>query len=112
MSIKNKVQLVGNVGKDLDVKSSSSGKKIVRFSLATNETYKNEAGEKTTNTDWHRLVCFGKTADIVEKYVSKGSQIAIEGKLSNGSYEDKEGIKRYTTDIIVNEILLLDSKKE
>ncbi len=110
MSVKNKVQLIGNVGQELEINNSSSGKKVVRFSLATNESYKKESGEKVTKTEWHRLVCFNKTADLAEQLITKGQQLAVEGKLTYNSYEDKEGIKRLSTDIIVNEFLLLTPK--
>ncbi|MCX2682240.1 single-stranded DNA-binding protein, partial [Galbibacter sp. EGI 63066] len=73
----------------------------------TNEDYKNSKGEKQTETNWHTVVAWGKTADIIEKYVGKGKEIAIEGKLTSRSYEDKEGVKRYVTEVVASEILLL-----
>ena len=106
-TLRNKVQLIGNLGQDPEIITLESGKKLARFSLATNESYKNAEGEKITQTDWHNLVAWNKTADIIEKYVSKGKEIAIEGKLTSRSYEDKEGQKRYVTEVIVNEILML-----
>ncbi|MCF6348058.1 MAG: single-stranded DNA-binding protein [Flavobacteriaceae bacterium] len=110
-TLKNKVQLIGNVGQEPIVTNLENGKKVVRLSLATNENYKNSNGEKQTNTNWHNIVAWGKTADIIEKYVSKGKEIAIDGKLTSHSYEDKEGVKRYVTEVIVNEILLLGNTK-
>ena len=83
---------------------------FARFSLATNESYTNKDGEKVKETQWHNLVAWGKQADIIEKYLSKGKEIAIEGKLTSRSYEDKEGAKKYVTEIVVNELLMLGSK--
>ncbi len=110
-TLKNKVQLIGNVGQEPIVTNLENGKKVVRLSLATNENYKNSNGEKQTNTNWHNIVAWGKTADIIEKYVSKGKEIAIEGKLTSHSYQTKEGEKRYVTEVVVNEILLLGNSK-
>ncbi|MCF6347345.1 MAG: single-stranded DNA-binding protein [Flavobacteriaceae bacterium] len=106
-TLKNKVQLIGNVGQEPTITNLENGKKVVRLSLATNENYKNAKGEKQTDTNWHTVVAWGKTADIIEKFVSKGKEIAIEGKLTSRSYEDKEGVKRYVTEVVVSEILLL-----
>jgi single-strand DNA-binding protein len=106
-TLRNKVQLIGNLGQDPEIINLESGKKLAKFSLATNESYKNAQGEKTTQTDWHSLVAWNKTADIIEKYVTKGKEIAIEGKLTSRSYEDKEGQKRYVTEVVVNELLML-----
>jgi len=106
-TLRNKVQLIGNLGNDPEIITLESGKKLAKFSLATNENYKDKDGQKQTKTDWHNVVAWNKTVDIIEQYVSKGKEIAIEGKLSNRSYEDKEGQKRYTTEVIINELLLL-----
>ncbi|WP_456440259.1 single-stranded DNA-binding protein [Psychroserpens sp.] len=106
-TLKNKVQLIGNVGQEPTITNLESGKKVARLSLATNENYKNYKGEKQTDTNWHTAIAWGKTADIIEKYVSKGKEIAIEGKLASRSYEDKDGVKRYVTEVVVSEILLL-----
>lgn len=106
-TLKNKVQLIGNVGQEPTITTLESGKKVVRLSLATNENYKNGNGEKQTDTNWHNIVAWGKTADIIEKYVNKGKEIAVEGKLTSRSYEDKEGVKRYVTEVVVSEILLM-----
>ena len=111
-SLRNKVQLIGNLGKNPDVKKTESGKKLVKFSVATDEIYTNQKGEKVKETQWHNLVAWGKMADVAEKYLSKGSEIAIEGKLITKDYVDKEGNKKYTTEIQVNELLLLGSKVE
>jgi single-strand DNA-binding protein len=109
-ALKNKVQLIGNLGNAPEVKNTESGKKLVRFSVATNENYRNAKGEKVTETQWHTLVAWGKVADIAEKYLNKGTEVAIEGKLINRSYTDKEGNKKYITEVQVNELLLLGSK--
>jgi single-strand DNA-binding protein len=111
-TIRNKVQLIGNVGNDPEMTVLESGKKVIRFSLATNENYKNGKGEKVQNTDWHNIVAWGKTAEIIETYASKGKQIAIDGKLTSRSYETKEGDKRYITEVVVSEVLLLGSNTE
>ena len=109
-TLRNKVQLIGNLGNDPEIINLDSGKKIAKFSIATNETYKNKEGERVTDTQWHKVVCFGKTAEIIETYVTKGKEVAIEGKLSHRSYDDKEGNKRYTTEVVCNELLMLGSK--
>jgi single-strand DNA-binding protein len=109
-NLKPKVQLIGNLGINPEIKKLESGKKIAKFSLATNETYKNSKGEKVDDTQWHNLIAWGKTAELIEKYLQKGSEVAIEGKLTNRSYDDKDGIKRYITEIVVNEILMLGNK--
>ena len=106
-TMKNSVQLVGNVGQDPEIKNLEGGKKVANFSIATNESYKNEKGEKVDQTEWHRVSAWGKTAEIIEKYVSKGKEIAIEGKLTHRSYDDKDGVKRYITEVLANEVLLL-----
>jgi len=108
-TLKNKVQLIGNVGNEPEITTLESGKKVAKFSMATNENYKNSQGEKQTDTNWHNLVAWGKTADIIEKYVEKGKEIAIEGKLTSRSYDDKDGVKRYVTEVVVSEILLMGS---
>lgn len=109
-ALKNKVQLIGNLGNAPEVKTTENGKKLARFSVATNESYRNANGEKVTETTWHNLIAWGKVAEIAEKYLSKGSEIAIEGKLINRSYTDKDGNKKYITEVQVNELLMLGSK--
>lgn len=109
-ALKNRVQLIGNLGMNPEVKKTETGKKLVRFSVATNESYKNAVGEKVTETQWHNLVAWGKVADIAEKFLLKGSEVVIEGKLINRNYTDKEGTKKYITEVQVNEMLLLGSK--
>jgi single-strand DNA-binding protein len=109
-SLRNSVRLIGNLGNNPEVKEFETGKKVVRLTLATNETYKNQKGEKITDTCWHNLVIWGKTADIAERYLEKGSEIAIEGKLTSRSYTGKDGEKKYITEIVVNDMLMLGKK--
>ena len=106
-AMKNKVQLIGNVGQEPEVKTIGEGKKVANITIATNDYYFNDKGDKVEQTEWHRVVAWGKVADIIEKYVTKGKEIAIEGKLTHRSYDDKDGIKRYITEIVANDILLL-----
>ncbi|MDB4303547.1 single-stranded DNA-binding protein [Desulfosarcina sp.] len=106
-TLRNKVQLIGNLGNDPEIINLESGKMLAKFSIATNDSYKNAKGEKITDTQWHNIVAWGKTAEIVEKYVTKGKEIAIEGKLTSRSYETKEGEKRYVTEVVCNELLML-----
>ena len=106
-ALKNKVQLIGNLGNAPEVRGTEAGKKLVRFSVATNEQYKNAKGERVTETQWHNLIAWGKVADIAEKFLVKGTEVAIEGKLINRNYMDKEGNKKYITEIQVTELLLL-----
>src|SRR5215217_4490305 len=103
-ALRNKVQLIGNAGKDPEVKTFEGGRKLATISIATSESYKNDKGEKITDTQWHNLVAWGKTAEIIEKYVVKGNQFAVEGKLTHRSYEDKNGEKRYVTEVVVSDV--------
>ena len=109
-SIRNKVQLIGNIGNTPEIITLESGKKLAKFSLATNESYKDASGQKIDKVEWHNLVAWGKTSDVIEKYLTKGKEVAIEGKLTTRSYETKEGEKRYVTEVVVNELLMLGSK--
>ena len=109
-TLQNKVQLIGNLGNNPDVRDTESGKKMARVSIATNENYRNAKGETVKETQWHNAIAWGKNAEVIEKYLTKGSQVAIEGKLVNRNYVDKDGIKRYMTEVQVNDILLLGSK--
>jgi single-strand DNA-binding protein len=106
-ALRNKVQLIGHLGNDPEVTNLDSGKKLAKLTIATNETYKNEAGEKITDTQWHNVIAWGKTAEIIEKYLATGKEVAIEGKLTHRSYEDKNGEKKYFTEVVANELLLL-----
>ena len=112
MSGVNKVILLGNLGKDPEVRRLDDGRGVANFSLATSETYKNKAGEKVTNTEWHNIVLWSPLADIAENYLKKGSQVYIEGKISNRSYEDKDGVKKYISEVVGREITLLGRAPE
>ncbi len=106
-AMKNKVQLIGNVGNEPEVKTLGEGKKVANITIATNDYYINDKGDKVEQTEWHRVTAWGKVADIIEKYVTKGKEICIEGKLTHRSYDDKDGNKRYITEVVANDILLL-----
>jgi len=105
--LKNKVQLIGNLGQDPEIVNMDNGSKLAKFSIATSESYKNAQGEKVDDVQWHNVVAWGKTAEIVENYLTKGKQVAVEGKLTHRSYETKEGEKRYITEVRCNELLML-----
>ncbi|MCO5235004.1 MAG: single-stranded DNA-binding protein [Chitinophagaceae bacterium] len=109
-ALQNKVQLIGNLGSDPDVRNTESGKKMARVSIATNENYRNAKGETIKETQWHNAIAWGKNAELMEKYLTKGSQVAIEGKLVSRNYVDKEGVKRYVTEVQVNDILFLNGR--
>ncbi|MEM8999515.1 MAG: single-stranded DNA-binding protein [Bacteroidota bacterium] len=106
-ALRNKVQLIGNLGNDPEIVNLENGNKLARFSLATNETYRNGEGEKVTDTQWHNIVAWGKTATLIENYLIKGKEVALEGKLISRSYEAKSGEKKYVTEIRCHEILML-----
>lgn len=106
-AMKNKVQLIGHVGQEPEIKTFDGGKKVANITMATNEVYYKENGDKVEKTEWHKVKAWGKTAEIIEKYVTKGKEICIEGKLTYSDYLDKNGEKRYVTEIVANDILLL-----
>ena len=110
MASVNKVILVGNLGKDPEVKKFDSGIKNASFSLATTEKYKNKSGEMVSNTEWHNIVVWGALSDVAEKYLRKGSQIYLEGKIKTSSWEDKSGAKRYKTEIYADSFTMLGVK--
>lgn len=107
-SLKNKVNLIGNLGKDVEVKETKTGKKLARFSVATNDSYTKD-GEREQDTQWHSVIAWGKTADMMALLLKKGNQVAIEGRISYGSFQDKDGNTRYTTDIVANTFQKLTS---
>lgn len=109
-SLRNSVRLVGNLGMDPEVKTFDSNKKLAKLSLATSESYKNEKGERVTDTQWHNLVIWGAQAQIAADLLKKGDEIVIEGRLNNRSYMDKDGNKKYTSEIVVNEFLKTNSR--
>ena len=106
-ALRNKVQLIGRLGQDPEIISFADGNKMAKFSLATDDSYKDKNGAKVERTDWHNVVVKGGLVTIVENYVNKGKEIAVEGKLTTRSYETKEGEKRYITEVHCNELLLL-----
>jgi len=106
-TLRNQVQLIGHVGQEPEIKTFEGEKKLAQLSIATNEVYKNDKGEKVEETQWHRISAWGKTAEIIEKYVTKGKEIAVQGKLTHRSYDDKNGDKKYITEVVVSELLLL-----
>ena len=108
--LKNKVQLTGNLGNKPDVRVTEKGKKYARFSLATNEFYRNSKGETVSSTYWHNIVAWGKPAEVAEKLLKKGTEVSVEGKLISRSYTDKEGVKRYITEVDVSQINLANGK--
>ena len=105
----NKAILKGHVGQDPETRVFENGKKVANFSLATNEHYKNKNGEKVTNTTWHNIVAFSTFAEIVEKYVKKGKELLIVGRIENRSYEAKDGTKKYISEIRVTELEMIAS---
>lgn len=109
-SLKNSVRLVGNLGMDPEVKTFDTNKKLAKMSIATNESYKNDKGEKVVETMWHNLILWGAQANLAEQYLKKGDEVAIEGKLSNRSYVDKDGNKRYVSEVVVNEFLKVGAR--
>jgi len=109
-TLRNSVRLVGNLGMDPEVKSLDNNRKLARLSLATSESYKNDKGEKVTETQWHNLVSWGNQAKFAEDYLKKGDEVIIEGKLTNRSYIDKDGNKRYMCEVVVNDFLKIGNR--
>lgn len=107
--VRNSVRLIGHVGQDPEVKDAGKTK-LAKFSLATKETHKNQDGEKVDETQWHNLIAWGKQAEVAGQYIKKGSEIAIEGKLTSHSYDDKDGVKKYITEIVVRDFSFLGKK--
>lgn len=110
-SLKNSVQLIGRLGKEVDLYNFDSGSIKASFSLATNEFYKNNKGEKTQDTQWHNVVAWGKLAENMKSFLDKGSEVLVKGKLVSRTYEDKSGDKKYITEIVANEFLTMDKKE-
>jgi len=111
-SIKNSVQLVGHLGKDVELKTFDNGKTLAKFTLATNEYYKNSNGEKMQNTEWHNITAWNKLAENMSKLLEKGNEVLVRGKLAHNSYEDEKGNKRYISQVVVNEFIKLTKKEE
>jgi len=105
-SLRNKVQLIGRLGQDPEIITFEDGGKMAKFSLATDESYKDKNGQKVERTFWHSIVIKNGLVNVVENYVTKGQEIAIEGRLTNRSWDDKDGNKRYSTEVVVNELLM------
>jgi single-strand DNA-binding protein len=110
-NLKNRVHLIGHLGVDPEMKTFEGGTQRVRFTIATNDSYTNKKGEKVEETQWHNVIAFGKTAEVINKYCKKGKEIIVEGKLTSRDYTDDKGIKRYITEIIANEIMFIGGKK-
>ena len=108
-SIRNSVLLIGNLGKDPEYKTLENGKSFARVSLATNEVYRNQKGDKVTSTQWHTCVAWGKKADLMTELLHKGKEVVIKGKLTYRNYEDKEGVTRYLSEILVDEFVMLSN---
>ena len=111
MSIRNKVTLIGRTGKEVEIVNFQNGGLSAKVTLATTDYFKNAQGEKVEETQWHNIVAFGKTAELMQKYVEKGKEIGVEGKIQYRSYDDSDGKKRFFTEIRVEELLLLGSSK-
>ena len=108
----NKVQLIGRLGKDPEVQKFDGDNMVVRFPLATNESYKDKNGQLVESTDWHNIVAWRKLGQIAEQYIKKGMSIYVEGKIRSRSYDDKDGVKRYVTEIVADNFIMLDKKEE
>lgn len=111
-NLRNSVRLVGFLGNDPEVKVVANNKKVARVSIATNDFYKNDKGEKVEETHWHNLVMWEKNAALAESYLHKGSEISIEGRLNSRVYTDKAGVKKYFTEVVVNEVMFMGPKKD
>ena len=106
----NKAILIGNLGRDPEMRYTPSGVAVANFNIATSETWTNKEGQKETRTEWHRIVAFGKLGEICGEYLAKGRQVYIEGRIQTRDWEDKEGVKRYTTEIVANQMIMLGSR--
>jgi len=109
-ALRNKVQLIGRLGQDPEIITFADGNSLAKFTLATDDSYKDKSGQKVERTHWHTVIVKGGLVNVVDNYISKGQEIAIEGKLTNRSWNDKDGNKRYSTEILCNELLMLGSK--
>jgi single-strand DNA-binding protein len=109
-TLRNKVQLIGNLGQDPEIRTFDNGRAVARFSLATTDSYRDAEGKKITETQWHNLIAWGNLAKIIQKYLIKGSEVAVEGKLTHRTFEDKEGKKRYYTEVVLTDMVMLRNK--
>lgn len=110
-NLRNRVQLIGRLGQDPEVRTLTSGKKLTTFSIATTDSYRNGSGDKVEETQWHNIVAWGKVGEIAGEYLNKGQEVALEGKLTHRSYDTQDGNKRYVTEINLNELLMIGGKK-
>lgn len=110
-TLKNKVNLIGNLGFDPEVREIAKGRKVARLSVATNDSYRNANGERVTDTQWHTVVAWGRTAEMVERLLRKGAPVALEGRLVHRSYETKDGSKRYVTEVVMSDFQVLPGRK-
>jgi len=108
----NKILIIGNITADPEIKTAASGTNIANFTVATNESRKNQSGEYEDYAEFHRCVAFGRTADVLNDYTHKGSKVYIEGRIQTRSWEGDDGVKKYSTEIVTNQLLLLDSKSD
>jgi single-strand DNA-binding protein len=111
-TLRNRVQLIGNLGQDPEIRTLDNGKKVASFTLATNDDFKGADGQKVSETTWHNIVAWNGLADVAGNYLKKGGQVAVEGRIVYRSYEDKKGVTKYRTEIVLNEMLMLRSAKE
>ena len=111
-SLRNRVNLIGNLGQNPEIKNLDGGKKVTHFTIATTEEYKNSDGQKVKETTWHNIVAWNGTADVASRYLKKGGQVAVEGRIAYRSYEDKNGVTKHITEIIAHDLLFLTSQKE
>jgi single-strand DNA-binding protein len=111
-SLKNRVTLIGNLGQDPETKTTETGKKVTHFRLATTDGFKNADGERVNETTWHNIVAWNGLADIADRFLKKGKEVAVEGKIVYRTYEDKNGITKYITEIVLNDLVLLRSGKD
>lgn len=110
-SLRNRVHLIGNLGQDPEMKSLESGKKVAHFTLATNDSYKNADGQKVEETTWHNIVAWNGLAEVASKFLKKGKEVAVDGRIVYRTFEDKKGVTKYITEIVLNDLLLLQSSK-
>lgn len=108
----NKAILIGRLGKDPELRYTPSGRAVATFSLATSEVYQNQEGQRQENTTWHNIVCWGKTAELAKEYLRKGREVYLEGRISNRSYDDKDGNKRYISEVVVQNLKFLGSRQQ
>jgi single-strand DNA-binding protein len=110
-SMKNRVTLIGNLGQDPEIKTLDSGKKVAHFTLATNDGFKNSDGQKVTEATWHNIVAWNGLAETASRFLKKGKEVAVEGRITYRSYEDKKGVSKYITEIVLNDLVLLRNGK-